>query len=153
MNGGTEATRRGENGEKGAIVAKITPEETSARLVPLGGCRAFEAKLEDRGENEVLAELVRLCPFRPESTMVSLTLTGAPLSDTGRLSELAKDFLSFRLSDCRISPREKRSGKSLCAMFLRKAEEKGLSDLATAFGLAALENREQPRANGRFDDR
>ena len=144
MNGGTEATRRDETGEKGAILAKITPEGSEARLVPLQGRRAFLAELEDVGEDAVFSKLSELCPFPAEKTMVSLTLRGKVLSDPGRLSELCKAFLSFELDDRRRGERLLKGGKSLAALFSRRAEEENLSDLALEFGLCALENREQP---------
>ncbi|MBQ1954808.1 MAG: DNA repair exonuclease [Clostridia bacterium] len=144
MNGGVEATRRGETGEKGVILANIGPEGAKAKLIPLGGCRAFEAELEDRGEETVISELLRLCPHPPENTMVTLTLLGDVISDKNRLFELAGEFLSFKLTDRRKPEKHSRSGKSLAALFAKRAEEEELSALALEFGLCALENREQP---------
>lgn len=147
MNGGAEATRRSETGEKGAILAKITPDGASADLIPLGGCRAFHAELEDAGEEAVFSELLRLCPHSTDKTMVTLTLFGSVLSDADRLCGLAKEFMSFKLLDRRREERISRNGKSLAALFAKRAEENSLSALALEFGLAALENREQPHTD------
>ena len=144
MNGGVQACRRGETGEKGAIVANITSEGSSAKLVSLGGCRAFDIELEDRGEEELSAMLSRLITAPKENAMVTLTLSGEPLTDSTWLKAFSKGFLSFKTEDRRKKKTATRSGKSLSALFARAAINSGLSELATEFGLCALENREQP---------
>lgn len=143
MNGGIEATRHGETGEKGAVLAKVFPNGASASLVPLGGCRAVNAQIKDLGAEAIYSELLSLCSA-PKNTMVTLTLTGEPQTDTEQILGLAKEFLSFKLNDKREQKRENRNGKGLGALFARRAEEEDLSELALEFGLAALENREQP---------
>lgn len=141
MNGGVQALKMGEWGEKGAVVAEVSPGGARARLVPLGGMRSFELTLRD-GE---LSDPAELCPYPAEDTLLSLTLLGEKLSSPGELSALTEGFLQVALKDGRRESRSVPSGKSLGALFARRAKEEGLSELATEFGLAALENREQPR--------
>jgi len=142
MNGGLQATKFGETGQKGAVIISLDPGEVKADLVPLGGTRCFELAFSD-GE---IPDLSALCPFPPGDTLLDLTLTGAPLTSREELLAKTEGFLQVRITDLRRAPRELPTGKSLGALFLRRAAETELSLLATEFGLAALENREQPHA-------
>ncbi len=161
MNGSAESRGFGEPGEKGAVVAEISPGASRAELVPLDGIRSICVSAEDGGKNEAeLEKILRArCPWAPERTMLSAELTGRPHADASLLSERLSDFLCLRIIDRRSEPPELPRGRGLPALFYRRIseltamendpEKQKLLRSALEYGLSALENREQPRGSGK----
>ncbi len=143
MNGGVQACRQGETGQKGAVVAEISMGQAKARLVPVEGLRAVEFECPDEAAADILEELKT--QLDPEMSFCEISLLGRPTCDLSRIKALGREFLSFKLNDLRVSPPATRNGRSLAARFARAGAEEGISPLALEFGLAALENREAPR--------
>lgn len=146
MNGGVQSHRYGECGEKGVVLAEVTETSARAELVPLPGERCFAFECEAETPEDVARAFFAACPFAPEQTMADIVLKGTGRADLRQTEQCLSRCLSVRLTDGRSRPRALPEGKSLAALFARRAAEAGLDGLALDFGLAALENREPPSA-------
>ncbi|MBR4941467.1 MAG: metallophosphoesterase [Clostridia bacterium] len=147
MNGGVQSTKLGETGDKGAVLANVDSGEAKAALVNLPGNRSFSAELLDTGEKELLAAIRKIPNVEPGRAVVSIVLRGEKQSSLKNIYEKTSDFLKIKIDDRRRETAKVPTGKSLAALFARRAAETGLDGLALKFGLAALENREQPENN------
>jgi len=104
-----------------------------------------------------------LVPYPPVRTMLRLEITGSEARDFSYLEHLFSDFLSLKLVDSTAAASDlwaREEEDSLAGIFLRNLrsrmvdacpEEKQMLQAAAAFGLAALENREQPSVNNGGD--
>lgn len=156
-NGSVEGRGYDECGERGFYEVTLgggsAPE---SRLIPSSGSRAVRLTVTDvPGDAGALCEAVfARCPFPPERTMLRLE---APAGEAAALTErLAGLFLDVKLAARRSeSASEPGPQTPLVQMFAKRAaaaraaaktEREALAaDYALRFGLAALENREQPR--------
>lgn len=162
-NGSLEAHGFDEPGEKGMVIAEIEGGQASAKLLPLGGCRCVRLSICGDGmpDDELAGRARDMVPYPPVLTLLRLEVTGTQPRDFSYLEHLLSDFLALKLVDSTspaadIWAREKEN--SLAGLFLRnlRAKMEGASpeevrkiEAAAVFGLAALENRDQPSFRNR----
>lgn len=157
QNGSVEGRGYDEAGERGFYEVTLDGETAAQwKLVPSSGSRALRLSIADIGETGALCEAaLARCPYPPERTLLRLE---AAADDPAALSErLAGLFLDVKLVTRRrenadAGPRPQTplvrmfAGRAEAARAAAKTEREALlSDCALRFGLAALENREQPR--------
>ena len=149
-----------ETGEKGVLLADIGPGECTAKLLPLGG-RRYEVLAVDLTDRADHVKTVREAVGRDGSRDVyRVLLRGAPAVPTdlpGIKSALEDQFFALDLRDETVLRRDVWEGRevlSLKGLFLdglwkryEAAEtdaERANIELAARYGLAALENGEEP---------
>ncbi len=145
-----------ETGEKGALYVELEPGNARAEFVPL--CRRQYRVLEAdlTGAPDPLSALEAALPAGTEEDVCRVILTGeGEVPDPAALERaLAPRFYALTLLDRTRLPRElwaRREEDTLTGLFLRLMWDRHQADpedqicqLAARFGLAALENGEDP---------
>jgi len=145
-----------ETGEKGALALEIGPETVRAEFVPLCRRRYEELTVDVTGAEDPLTAVNAALPSDTQEDICRLILTGeGEVPDLPALERsLAPRFYALTLLDRTRLPRDlwaRRGEDTLTGLFLqtmwdkcRQAPEDQALQLAARFGLAALENGEEP---------
>lgn len=143
-----------ETGEKGVLYLELEPGDVRAEFVPL--CRRrYEELTVDITGMEPLDAVAAALPEDTAEDIYRIVLTGEGEAELSVLErELAPRFYALTLLDRTRLPRDlwaRRGEDNLTGLFLRtmwekcqKAPEDQTLQLAARFGLAALENGEDP---------
>lgn len=154
QNGSVEGRGFDEIGPRGFFEVTWERGEPTWRMIPSSGCRAMQLTLEG-GPHEtaaILAVLRERCEVPPERTLLRLTV--AAKDPTGLAEALDEAFLCVRLT---LPPQEaerptvrsplmqlyEERAKAAMAAAATDADRRRM-ELACRFGMAAMENREQP---------
>lgn len=152
-----------ETGKKGVIIAGLEPGSCELRFVPMGGRRYEIVRVGLSGETDHLSAILRSLPGDAARDIYRIILTGecerAP--DLNALGKTLEDrFFSLQLRDSTEPKKDLWEGMgsdTLCGLFLtrlkemhdrtRDAKERDRIVKAVRWGLAALEDREEPYAD------
>ena len=148
-----------ETGEKGVVLAEVEKGACRARFLPLGGRRYEELTVDVTGGADPSA-VMGAVDRDPSRDVYRITLTGTaaePPDMTGLKNALEGKFFALELRDETRLPRdvwEGREAVSLRGLYLDKLwqqyqaaqsdEERQTIELAARYGLAAMENGEEP---------
>ena len=163
QNGSVEGRGYDETGERGFWEVTLSGGTAPVcRLVPSSGSRAMRLSLTDvAGDTGALcAAALERCPYPPERTMLRVEAAADdPAALSGRLEELILDVKLVARPSRRAEEAEPNRHSPLVRMFAERAaaaraaagteREAFVADSALRFGLAALENREQPRGSAK----
>ena len=165
QNGSVEGHGFDEPGEKGVFLVEISENGGAARQIPLPGSRCVPVSLdvtalcalpepEKAAAEEAIRRAEAVCP--QERAFLRLELTGTGEISEQKIRQQLDDFLAVKLVNAvrpPVSPFAKAEEDSLTGLFVRAFKEKYEKApdaekenilLALSFGLAALENREEP---------
>jgi DNA repair exonuclease SbcCD nuclease subunit len=158
QNGSMEGRGYDEPGEKGLVYAEISGTGVEVKLVPLGGTRCAHVTVDISGlsTDEIIKNIRTHCPHTPSRTILKVELTGLGSIGRDELYSALSDFESVKLVDNTFTfgidedSVDKNSMKGLFIKNIREmcaadAQKKEIYEKALIFGIAALENREQPR--------
>lgn len=154
QNGSVEGRGFDEIGPRGFFEVTWEQGEPAWKMIPSSGCRAMQLTLEG-GPHEtetVLAAVQAQCEVPPDRILLRLT---ASAKDPVALAEaLNAAFLSVRLNLSEPEPERPTIRSPLMQLYEERAEaaaavaktdaDRRLISIARSFGLAAMENREQP---------
>lgn len=152
-----------ETGEKGVIIAELEPGSCALRFVPLGGRRYEIMKTDLTGQTDQLAAILACLPDDTARDIYRIILTG----ECGRAPDLTTlgaalegRFFSLQLRDSTEPEKdlwESVGGDTLRGLFLTRLRELHDQALdgkerdrivkAVRWGLAALDDREEPYAD------
>jgi exonuclease SbcD len=159
QNGSMEGRGYDEPGEKGLVYAEIGEKGVEAKLVPLAGSRCVRGSVDIGGlsAEQIIEKIRALSPWEPRRTILRVELTGFGSVGRDTLISGLSDFESVKIVDKTSASGIEAAGvdkNSLKGLFIKNIEDKMASagerereilGKALIYGLAALENREQPR--------
>lgn len=148
-----------ETGEKGVILGTVERGACDLRFFPLPGRRYLDCRLDLTGEADAAAALERILPPDRTGDICRVTLTGeAEKVDAAALAQLMEGrFFHAVLRDRTRPVRDIWAGleeDTLRGVFLRKlravydaaqGDDKLKAEAAVRYGLAAMENGEEPQ--------
>lgn len=155
QNGSVEGRGFDEIGSRGFFEVTWERGEPVWRMIPSSGCRAMQLTLEGgpHGTDAILAALRERCEVPPERTLLRLTV--AAKEPAGLAEALDEAFLSVRLTLPTQEPERPTVRSPLMQLYEERADaataaattdaDRRRVELARRFGLAAMENREQPK--------
>lgn len=158
QNGSMEGRGYDEPGEKGLVYTEISKNGVNVKLVPLGGTRCVRISVDISGlsADEVIKKIRALSLYDPSKTILRVVLTGLGSVGKDTILSALSDFDSVKLVDKTFTFNVDEASidkNSLKGLFIKNikeqiaadAQKKEIYEKALIFGLAALENREQPR--------